>query len=119
MYREILHDRNIFQYILSYNSFNFANGFAGSFLNILFFSTGNITTVIEYQLAYQISQLLSFVVSGLMSNYLQTRLIYSLSSPLRSLSLIGSVLMGGVFMNQFFLDSSMESPADCSGLEMQ
>lgn len=102
MYKEIIQDRNIIRYIASYNSLNFANGLAGSFLNILFFSTGNIATVIEYQLAYQISQLLSFALSGLMANYFQTKYIYSLSSPLRAISLIGSVLIGGIFMNQFF-----------------
>ena len=62
MYKEIIQDRDITKYIVSYNSFNFANGLAGSFLNILFFSAGNLATVIEYQLAYQISQLLSFIL---------------------------------------------------------
>jgi MFS family permease len=102
MYKEIIQDRDITKYIVSYNSFNFANGLAGSFLNILFFSAGNLATVIEYQLAYQISQLLSFILSGIMANYIQTKFIYSLSSPLRAVSLIGSVLIGGIFMNQFF-----------------
>ena len=50
MYKEIIQDRDITKYIVSYNSFNFANGLAGSFLNILFFSAGNLATVIEYQL---------------------------------------------------------------------
>lgn len=102
MYKEIVQDSNIIRYIVSYNSFNFANGLAGSFLNILFFSAGNLTTVIEYQFAYQISQLFTFVLSGLIVNYLQTKFIYSLSTPLRAISLIGSVLIGGIFMNQFF-----------------
>jgi MFS family permease len=102
MYKEIVQDSNIIRYIVSYNSFNFANGLAGSFLNILFFSAGNLTTVIEYQFAYQISQLFTFVLSGLIVNYVQTKFIYSLSTPLRAISLIGSVLIGGIFMNQFF-----------------
>ncbi len=102
MYREIVQDGDIIRYIVSYNSFNFANGLVGSFLNILFFNAGNIVTVIEYQLAYQISQLLSFVLSGIMANYIPTKFIYSLSSPLRAVSLIGSVLIGGIFMNQLF-----------------
>ena len=102
MYKEIVQDSNIIRYIISYNSFNFANGLAGSFLNILFFSAGNLTTVIEYQFAYQISQLFTFVLSGLIVNYVQTKFIYSLSTPLRAISLIGSVLIGGIFMNQFF-----------------
>ena len=102
MYKEIVQERDIIRYIVSYNSFNFANGLAGSFLNILFFSAGNLATVIEYQLAYQISQLLSFILSGIMANYIRTKFIYSLSSPLRAVSLIGSVLIGGIFMNQFF-----------------
>ena len=102
MYKEIIQNKEIIRFIVSYNLFNFANGLAGSFLNILFFSTGNITIVIEYQLAYQLSQLLSFVFSGFLANYLQTRLIYSLRSPLRAVSLLGSVLIGGIFMNQLF-----------------
>jgi MFS family permease len=102
MYKEIVQDSNIIRYIVSYNSFNFANGLAGSFLNILFFSAGNLATVIEYQFAYQISQLFTFVLSGLIVNYVQTKFIYSLSTPLRAISLIGSVLIGGIFMNQFF-----------------
>ena len=102
MYKELLRNREVFGYIKSYNSFYFANGLASFFINILFFSSGSISSVLEYQMTYQFSQLFMFMISGQISNRLETKHIYSAGNILRAISLISTVLIGGVFFNQFF-----------------
>ena len=102
MYKELLKNKEVFGYLKSYNSFYFANGLASSFINILFFSSGSIISVLEYQMTYQFSQLFMFMISGQISNRLDTKHIYSAGNILRGVSLISTVLIGGIFFNQFF-----------------
>lgn len=102
MYRELLKNSQLVKYISSYNSFYFANGLASSFINILFFSTGSLIIVLEFQMSYQISQLITFIVSGTISNWFKTKHIYAAGNIIRAVSLILAVAIGGIFLNQIF-----------------
>jgi MFS family permease len=102
MYGELLKNSHVTKYISSFNSFYFANGLASSFINILFFSTGNLIIVLEFQISYQISQLFMFILSGTISNSLKTRYIYASGNIVRAISLILVISVGGIFLNQVF-----------------
>lgn len=101
-YKAILKDKNIFNYLKSYNSFFFANGLAGSFINILFFNTGNMIIVFEYQIAYLISQLFFYIISGYLSNYVRVLHIYSSGPLIRAISLLSTLFIQGIFLNPVF-----------------
>ncbi|MEM0134354.1 MAG: MFS transporter [Thermoplasmatales archaeon] len=102
MYRDILNDKKVARYITSYNSFYFANGFASTFLNVFFFSNGEILHVIEYQISYQLLQLLTFIISGTLSNRINTKHIYAYGNIFRAFSLMATIFIGGIFYNQVF-----------------
>ncbi len=100
MYRDLLRNEGVSRYVVSYNSFYFANGLASSFINILFFSTGNLIIVLEFQIFYQVSQLIMFMLSGSISNLLSIKHIYAIGTCIRALVLLSAVIIGGFFFNQ-------------------
>ncbi len=102
MYKSIFNKVEIMRYIYSYNLFTFGNSLAGSFINILFLNTGTIENVFTYQVSFQASQMLFFLLSGITSSRVEEKGIYSLGLILRAASLMAALFIGGIFFNNIF-----------------
>ena len=77
------------KYYVSYALFSFSNGLFSIFANVLFFSNGNLSEVIYYQIAYQLSQLVFFIVSTLLMKYISSRILFSTGNILRGMVVLG------------------------------
>lgn len=87
-------------YYISYGAFTSANGLFSIFVNILFFSSGSIAQVIQYQMANQTTILIGFLLSGYIIRYISARSMYS----------IGTVMMAAVILSLFIHGSIISNP---------
>lgn len=80
--------RNSEKYYVSTSLFFFASGLYGIFINIFFFVTQNLESVIFYQTAFQASQTLFFVLGTYAMGFISAKYLYVAGNILRAATLI-------------------------------
>lgn len=75
------------KYYLSLGFFMFSGGLSGIFINILFFVTSNLESVIIYQIALQISQTIFFIISTYLMKVISARYLFISGNILRALTI--------------------------------
>lgn len=84
------------KYYISYGFFSFSNGLFGIFINVLFFTSNNISDVIFFQIALQVSQTVFFLVGTYLIAYVSARFLYSIGTFLKA------AVISSLFLSPFF-----------------